>query len=279
MAETTSAFRLAAVADLHCRKDQLGRFREMIKMVNGEAEGLVIAGDLTDHGTAEEALVLAEQLVGLSVPCAAVLGNHDFEGGAAKDIVRIMGEVKVRVLDGDYVVFEHRLGIAGVKGFAGGFESRHAPGLRRAGRQGLRAGGRQRGAEARGGAGAARHREADRAHALRAHPGHGGRRGPRHPRFPRHRPPALTLRVVRRPRGAPRPRPPRAHGERHAQGDPGLQRVHAAPPEAHERQAVQGDRDLRDWDQARLPQCLNGGGPAAFLTRSRISSIPTDFGM
>lgn len=29
-------------------------------MVNGEAEGLVIAGDLTDHGLLEEALVLAE---------------------------------------------------------------------------------------------------------------------------------------------------------------------------------------------------------------------------
>ncbi len=28
-----------------------------------------------------------------------------------------------------------------------------------------------------------------------------------------------------------------------------------------------------------LDQCLNGGGPAAFRTRSRISSIPTDFGM
>jgi hypothetical protein len=26
-------------------------------------------------------------------------------------------------------------------------------------------------------------------------------------------------------------------------------------------------------------QCLSGGGPAAFRTRSRISSIPTDFGM
>ncbi len=33
-----------------------------------------------------------------------------------------MSEVKVHVLDGDYAVFDHRLGIAGVKGFAGGFE-------------------------------------------------------------------------------------------------------------------------------------------------------------
>jgi uncharacterized protein len=36
--------------------------------------------------------------------------------------VRILGEVKVQVLDGDHAVFDRRLGIAGVKGFAGGFE-------------------------------------------------------------------------------------------------------------------------------------------------------------
>jgi Icc-related predicted phosphoesterase len=122
MADGNGAFRLAAAGDLHCRKDQHGRYREMVKAVNGEAEGLVIAGDLTDHGAVEEARVLAEQLALLKVPCAAVLGNHDFEGGAAPEIVRVMNEVKVKVLDGDYTVFEHRLGIAGVKGFGGGFD-------------------------------------------------------------------------------------------------------------------------------------------------------------
>jgi Icc-related predicted phosphoesterase len=122
MAEGSSTFRLAATGDLHCRADQHGRFRETIKAINGEAEGLVIAGDLTDHGMLEEAQVLAEQLTALRVPCTAVLGNHDFEGGVARDIVRVMSEVKVRVLDGDYAVFDHRLGIAGVKGLAGGFD-------------------------------------------------------------------------------------------------------------------------------------------------------------
>jgi Icc-related predicted phosphoesterase len=122
MADASAAFRLAAVGDLHCREDQAGRFREMVKAVNGEAEGLVLAGDLTDHGTLAEARVLCEQLGALRVPCAAVLGNHDFEGGAAKEIVRVLAEVKVKVLDGDYTVFDHRLGIAGAKGFCGGFD-------------------------------------------------------------------------------------------------------------------------------------------------------------
>ncbi len=122
MAEGSSSFRLAAVGDLHCRQDQAGRFRDMVKAINGEAEGLVLAGDLTDHGSVDEAKVLAEQLASLSVPCAAVLGNHDFEGGAAKEIVRVLSEVKVKVLDGDYTVFHHRLGVAGAKGFCGGFD-------------------------------------------------------------------------------------------------------------------------------------------------------------
>jgi Icc-related predicted phosphoesterase len=123
MAEVSgTTFRLAAVADLHCRQDQHGRFRELVKAVNGEAEGLVLAGDLTDHGLVEEAETLAEALALLRVPCAAVLGNHDFEGNAVKEIVRILNEAKIEVLDGDHAVFDKRLGIAGVKGFAGGFE-------------------------------------------------------------------------------------------------------------------------------------------------------------
>ena len=122
MADGNQAFRLAAVADLHCRQDQHGRFRELVKVVNGEAEGLVLAGDLTDHGTLDEAKTLAEAFAILRVPCAAVLGNHDFEGGVVKDIVRLLGEAKIEVLDGDHAVFDKRLGIAGVKGFAGGFE-------------------------------------------------------------------------------------------------------------------------------------------------------------
>jgi Icc-related predicted phosphoesterase len=119
---TNGTFRLAAVADLHCRADQHGRFRELVRAVNGEAEGLVLAGDLTDHGTIAEAETLAEALALLRVPCAAVLGNHDFEANQVRDLVRILGEAKVEVLDGDHAVFDGRLGIAGVKGFGGGFE-------------------------------------------------------------------------------------------------------------------------------------------------------------
>jgi len=122
MTAGNGTFRLAAVADLHCRHDQRGRFRELVRAVNGEAEGLLLGGDLTDHGSVAEAETLADALQLLRVPCAAVLGNHDFDSGAARDVVRILTDAKVEVLDGDHVVFDGRLGVAGVKGFAGGFE-------------------------------------------------------------------------------------------------------------------------------------------------------------
>jgi Icc-related predicted phosphoesterase len=124
MAEANGTFRLAAVADLHCRHDQRGRFRELVRAINGEAEGLLLGGDLTDHGTLAEAETLAEALALLRVPCAAVLGNHDFEGGVVKEVVQLLTDANVEVLDGDHAVFDGRLGVAGVKGFAGGFEGR-----------------------------------------------------------------------------------------------------------------------------------------------------------
>ncbi len=116
------SFRLAAAADLHCREDERGRFRELVKAVNGEAEGLVLCGDLTDHGLLDEAKALAEALSGLRVPCAAVLGNHDYESGTPKDVCRTLREAGVHMLDGDHAIFDRRFGVAGVKGFACGFE-------------------------------------------------------------------------------------------------------------------------------------------------------------
>lgn len=116
--------RLAAASDLHCRgSEHSARLREMVRAINGEAQALVLCGDLTDRGLVDEAKALAEALSGLTVPCAAVLGNHDYDHGAAAEISRILCEAKIEVLDGDHVVFLDQLGVAGVKGFCGGFGS------------------------------------------------------------------------------------------------------------------------------------------------------------
>jgi Icc-related predicted phosphoesterase len=119
--DPSSKVRLAAVGDLHCREDQHGRFRHLVKQVNGEADLLLLCGDLTDRGLVEEAKVLAEDLAGLRVPCVAVLGNHDYEHGQAKELISVLSHAGVHLLDGDHFVFEKTVGVAGVKGFAGGY--------------------------------------------------------------------------------------------------------------------------------------------------------------
>ncbi len=121
--DPSGKIRVAASADLHCRIDDHGRFRNFIKHVNSVADVLLLCGDLTDRGKVEEARVLAEELSGLHVPCAAVLGNHDYDQGLTKEICEILSKVNVKLLDGDRYVFEKVLGVAGIKGFGGGYEN------------------------------------------------------------------------------------------------------------------------------------------------------------
>ena len=121
--DPSSKVRVAAAGDLHCRPDDHGRFRLLVRQVNERADLLLLCGDLTDRGTPEEGQSLAEELEGLRVPCVAVLGNHDYEAGAVKQLCEALGKVGVRCLDGDRYVFDKVLGIAGIKGFGGGFDS------------------------------------------------------------------------------------------------------------------------------------------------------------
>jgi Icc-related predicted phosphoesterase len=119
--DQTAKVRLAAVADLHCREDQHGRFRQLVKQVNAEADLLLLCGDLTDHGKLAEGKTLAEELSALRVPVAAVLGNHDYESGHAEELSSELTKVGVSCLDGDHYIFDKVLGVVGVKGFCGGF--------------------------------------------------------------------------------------------------------------------------------------------------------------
>lgn len=122
--ERGGRLRLAAVGDLHCRgAEHLARLRDLVKAVNAEAQALVLCGDLTDRGTLDEARTLADALSGLTVPTAAVLGNHDLDHGLEGEIARALGEAGVEVLDGDHVLLSEDVGVAGVKGFGGGFGS------------------------------------------------------------------------------------------------------------------------------------------------------------
>ena len=113
--------RIAAVGDLHCRADTRRNVAVALRGVDQEAEVLLLAGDLTDHGTAEEAAWLADDLGQIKMEKCAVLGNHDYEGGQQDEVRRLLSQAGVHVLDGDPWAVND-LGVAGVKGFAGGFE-------------------------------------------------------------------------------------------------------------------------------------------------------------
>lgn len=118
---TDGVIRIAAISDIHYSKTSQGALQPLFTQITESADVLVIAGDLTDFGLAEEAKVLAKDLsASLRIPAVGVLGNHDCETGEEKEIMRILTDAGVRILDGDtYEV--HGIGFAGVRGFCGGF--------------------------------------------------------------------------------------------------------------------------------------------------------------
>lgn len=114
--------RIAAVADVHIKETDKGKWVEYFKEVSRQADVLLICGDLTDTGDEGEAQVLADELRNCTIPVVAVLGNHDFEKGRHKLIRQVLQSDKVHVLDGENVIIGG-VGFAGVKGFGGGFDN------------------------------------------------------------------------------------------------------------------------------------------------------------
>src|SRR2546430_16490203 len=82
--------RLAAVGDLHCRADTRRNAGVALRGVDQESDVLLLAGDLTDHGTPEEASWLAEELSQIKMEKCAVLGNHDYEASQDAAVRKIL---------------------------------------------------------------------------------------------------------------------------------------------------------------------------------------------
>ncbi|MFG2819678.1 metallophosphoesterase [Kitasatospora sp. NPDC048365] len=120
--------RVAAVGDIHLAPDAAGRYRGAFQALGGQADVLLLAGDLTRHGSAEEARTVAAEVAGLPVPVLAVLGNHDHQDGRPDEVAAILrDEGGVGVLEGSAAVLSlagRRVGVAGTKGFGGGFPGR-----------------------------------------------------------------------------------------------------------------------------------------------------------
>ena len=116
--------RVAAVGDLHVGRDSAGSLRPHWGSLAERADVFLLAGDLTKRGLPDEASLLASELRGIGVPVVGVLGNHDYESDREKELVDILGEVGVIMLEGqstELLVGGQTVGIAGSKGFGGGF--------------------------------------------------------------------------------------------------------------------------------------------------------------
>ncbi|HEX6967772.1 MAG TPA: metallophosphoesterase [Micromonosporaceae bacterium] len=121
--------RIAAVGDVHMDRDVLGRFRPALEHLPHHADVLLLAGDLTRHGTEAEARCVATEFGGLPVPVVTVLGNHDHHADEVPRLTATLEAAGITVLEGTSVVLDTpggRLGVAGVKGFGGGFAGRCA---------------------------------------------------------------------------------------------------------------------------------------------------------
>jgi Icc-related predicted phosphoesterase len=116
--------RIAAVGDIHVGEDTHGRFRPHWLELDAHADVLLLAGDLTNIGNAAQTEVLVAELRDLPVPVVAVLGNHDFHCAKPQGVRQALESIGVTVLEGESVTLELagcKLGIAGAKGFGGGF--------------------------------------------------------------------------------------------------------------------------------------------------------------
>lgn len=119
-----SSLTIAAIGDLHCTRQSQGHLAPLLAQMSGKADVVLLCGDLTDYGTAEEARVFASEVSkAVSVPKLAVLGNHDYECGKPDEVRHILCESGIQVLDGEAVELEG-VGFVGVKGFIGGFGKR-----------------------------------------------------------------------------------------------------------------------------------------------------------
>ena len=127
------SIRIAAIGDLHVHNEIPEQLAASLRAIDGRADLLVIAGDLTEGGKIPEVHLAGEILSELRMPKIAVLGNHDRRGLRRKAMRLALDRSGVELLDGDATTLHFanglRLGIAGVGGYGGGFWPEEVPPL------------------------------------------------------------------------------------------------------------------------------------------------------
>jgi Icc-related predicted phosphoesterase len=126
--------RIAAAGDIHYgeRDDDRERAHATFAALEDRVDVILLAGDLTTHGEPHQAQIVADAVRDVGVPVLTVLGNHDWHVDRADELQAVLQEAGVIVLDKDHSheildLCDTQVGIAGVKGFMGGFPGTHLP--------------------------------------------------------------------------------------------------------------------------------------------------------
>jgi uncharacterized protein len=125
------AIRIAATGDVHLgREGDQERWADAFATLRGRVDVVLLAGDLTTHGEPEQGAMVAAAVDGVGVPVLAVLGNHDWHVNRSEELIAALREGGIDVLEREHRVLEvcgTELGVAGCKGFGGGFDGAHIP--------------------------------------------------------------------------------------------------------------------------------------------------------
>ena len=122
--------RVAAAGDIHCSEEERVRLQAAFADADRQADIILLAGDLTTYGEPEQGAVLADVTRDIETPIFAVLGNHDWHAERHEELVAAVRDGGIRLLERGSDVCTVRgveVGIAGTKGFVGGFSDSLLP--------------------------------------------------------------------------------------------------------------------------------------------------------
>ena len=122
--------RIAAAGDIHCSEEERSRLQAAFADADRQADLILLAGDLTTYGEPEQAAVLADVTREIATPIFAVLGNHDWHADRHEELVAALRDGGIHLLERAAEVVNVKgvdVGIAGTKGFVGGFSDSLLP--------------------------------------------------------------------------------------------------------------------------------------------------------
>src|SRR4051812_24963634 len=94
-----AVIRVAAAADIHASDVSVDRVERAFADLRGEADVVLLAGDLTTSGEPKQAEVIAAACRHLDVPIFAVLGNHDHHAERTDELREVLEGAGIRLLD------------------------------------------------------------------------------------------------------------------------------------------------------------------------------------